>query len=138
MKGQNLRIFIGAASSSTKPIAKATNCTVHLGTSTENESTKDDTGDWDKITVVGKNWDISAECEFVSDSDSTAITAADVLDLFGTEVFAKFAPASGDKNRTAGTALLSGNAIITDMSITSQNKTTVTASITLTGNGALS
>lgn len=137
MKGQNLRLFAGDSASATKPLAKATNCSVTLGTNTESETNKDVTDDWEKITVVGKNWSIQAECQFDLGADTGAMTIKDVLAKFGTEVAIKVAPASGANNRVAGAAVFEGNAIITQMDIQAQDRTTVTASITLTGNGPL-
>lgn len=137
MKGQNLRLFLGATSANKKAIAKATNCDVHVAAQTESASTKDSTGDWDELETVGKSWDCKAECQFVS-TDAGATTVADVLALLGTAVYIDFAPASGANNRTAGTKLLGGQAIVTDINITSSNRQTVTASMSFSGNGALS
>lgn len=132
MKGENLRVFVG-----TKAIAKATSCSVSLQAQTDNSTTKDDVDLWDLIEVTGKNWSITAECEFET-TDATGYTVSDVMAAFGTQVAVKFAPASGTKNRTAGAAILSGNAVITSLDITSTNRQKVTASVTFTGNGPLS
>ena len=44
-----------------KCIAMATSCTFHIGTSLEDSSTKDSTGDWQEQEVVGLNWDASCD-----------------------------------------------------------------------------
>lgn len=138
MKGQNLRLFIGSSSSDKKPIAHALDCTLHLGTSVEDDSDKDSDGDWGENVVTAKNWDVSANAKFNLDTDSGAKTTSDIIAYFGTEVYIELSPASGTKNRTAGTAVFSGKAILSDLNIQSANKQTVTAAIQLTGNGPLS
>lgn len=135
MKGQNLRLFIGDQS---KPIAKAQECSIHVAAQTENDSSKDSVNDFDEIEVVGKAWDASATCDFLTTDAGGAMTAADVIALVGQKVVLKFSPASGDNNRTAGVAILSGSAYITDMSITAANKQKVQAQIQFSGSGPLS
>lgn len=134
MKGQNLRLFVGEPA---KCIAAAVEASFHIGTTSDDSSTKDSTGDWSEIEITGKSWDASASCQFQM-TDSGATTAKDLITLIGTKVKVSFAPTSGDKNRTKGVDLLSGEAYITDLSIQSSNKQTVTASVTLTGSGPLS
>lgn len=137
MKGQNLRLFLGSSSTGKKSVAKATTCDFHLTAQTEDASTKDTTDDWGEVETVGKSWDCKAECQFVQ-TDAQAMTVPAIIALLGSEVFIDFAPASGTNNRTEGTAILSGKAIVADIAITSANRQTVTASISFTGNGALS
>ena len=56
IKGQNLRVMVGG-----KCIAMATSCQFHIGTSLEDASTKDSTGDWQEQEVTGLNWDASTD-----------------------------------------------------------------------------
>lgn len=137
MKGQNLRLFLGPNTTGTKPIAKAQECSVHIGVQTENDSSKDNTDDWNTIDVVGKSWDASATCDFES-TDSSAVTVAQVIGWLGTKLYLQFAPASGANNRTKGTDLLKGYCYITDIQIQSTNKQKVTATVQFTGSGSLS
>lgn len=127
-KGQNLRIFIG-----TKCIAAATECSYHVGTTLEEASTKDSTGDWQEQTCTGKNWDCSASALVVD--DTTALTDAEILAMIGTEVNVKFDKTSGDKNRTAAGTAVGGKAIVSDFQLNAPNRQNQTYSIRLTGTG---
>lgn len=141
MKGQNLRILVGATGAE-KCIASAKSCSVHIGVQTDDASTKDDAGDWSKVEVTGKSWDASAECNFeITDpiSGATGITAKEIIALIGTTVHVKFQTTSNSgSNRTTTSGLtLAGNAIISDLVITSENRQTVSASVQFTGTGSL-
>lgn len=132
-KGQNLRIFI-----TDKCIAAATDCSIHIGTSLEDSSTKDSTGDWATQECTAKNWDISSNALVVD--DSTGMTYSAIKALIGTKVAIKVQETNGDKNRTAVTSglTLSGNAWISDLTLNASNKQNQTWSVQLTGDGALS
>lgn len=127
-KGQNLRIFING-----QCIAAATDCSYHVGTSLEDASHKDITGDWQKQECVGKNWDCSASALVVD--DSTGLTDADVLALIGTEVDASFDETAGEKNRVAQNKAVGGKAIVSDFTKNASNRQNQTWTVQLTGNG---
>lgn len=137
VKGQNARLFLGASSSGKKPIAHATDCTVHIGVQTEDDTDKDVTDDWQRAIATGKSFDISATFDFDNATDAGAVTLADVIGYLGTEMYFDFAPASGTQNRTEGTAIVGGKVIISDLNIQSTNRQKVTASVQAVGNGPL-
>lgn len=131
LKGQNLRIFVGD-----RCIAAATSCTIHLGTTQDQTTTKDSTGDWDEIEITGKNWDVT--CESLYSTDGTAVTTSQLLAMLGTQVTVKFDETDGTSNRTAkNTFSHSGSAFLVDMNISAQNRQNVTSSIQFKGSGPL-
>lgn len=139
MKGQNLRLFFkqsGTSGGTKKPIAKAQECSYDSDVQTEDSSSKDTTSDWTEVDVGSKSYTMSASCDFDTAADSGAWTVAGVLALLGTNVDFDFAAASGDKNRTAGTAVISGTALITKVSITATNRQKISANINFIGQGA--
>lgn len=137
LKGQNLRVFVGG-----KCVALAKSCTIHIGTQTEDSSTKDSEGNWGEIEVVGKNWDIQTESLVTVDSDSTGELPSELLSaiLNSTLLTLKFDKTSGTKNRTADSSALelTGTAYLTDFSLSAPNRQNATLSCQFTGSGALS
>lgn len=137
IKGQNLRVFVGG-----KCIAAATSCTVHMAAQTEDASTKDSTGDWAENEVTGKSWDMSTDALVcLTDPESAqGKSTVDILGLIGTTVAVTFDKTEGTNNRTATTSTIkkTGNAIITDISITAANRQNATYTVQFTGTGALS
>ena len=62
-----------------------------------------------------------------------AIGVAELSDLIGQTVQVQLATASGDKNRESGEQLLAGDAIVSDIQYTAQNRQRTTCQVTLTG-----
>lgn len=138
IKGQNLRVMVGG-----KCIAMATSCTFHIGTSLEDSSCKDSTGDWQEQEVVGLNWDASCDSLVtLVDNGSNGELPADLLSLIinKTKVTLTFDQTAGTNNRTAQNAAIkrSGYAYVTDVQITAQNRANSTCTVQFTGTGALS
>lgn len=138
IKGQNLRVMVGG-----KCIAMATSCTFHIGTSLEDSSTKDSTGDWQEQEVVGLNWDASCDSLVtLVDNGSNGELPADLLSLIinKTKVTLTFDQTAGTNNRTGQNAAIkrSGMAFVSDVTLTAQNRTNSTCSVQFTGTGALS
>lgn len=138
IKGQNLRVMVGG-----KCIAMATSCTFHIGTSLEDSSTKDSTGDWQEQEVVGLNWDASCDSLVtLVDNGSNGELPADLLSLIinKTKVTLTFDQTAGTNNRTSQNAAIkrSGYAYVTDVQITAQNRANSTCTVQFTGTGALS
>lgn len=133
IKGQNLRLFIDD-----KCVAAALNASLHAATNTEDISTKDSTGDWTENEVAGYSWDASSEALIVDRSDD-ANTLESLWNAYVSKrtVDISTCVTGGEKNREPATYLLFGQALITDLSIQSQNKNNVTLSIQLSGTGKL-
>lgn len=129
LKGQNLRLYIG-----NKPIAAALECQLHLAVTTQPMSTKDDEGGWVKNVAVALNWDVRAQGVVENDAtDTGAEHAADLMDLMGTMVRIEMALSSGTKNRDKGDILVAGDAILSDVQVTAQNRQRSLYDIQLTG-----
>lgn len=138
IKGQHLRVMVGG-----KCIAMSTNAVFHIGTSLEDSSTKDSTGDWQEQEVVGLNWDASCDSLVtLVDNGSNGELPADLLSLIinKTKVMLTFDQTAGTNNRTGQNASIkrSGYAYVTDVQITAQNRANSTCTVQFTGTGALS
>ena len=126
-----------------KCIAMATSCTFHIGTTLEDSSTKDSTGDWQEQEVTGLNWDASTESLVtLTDNGSNGEIPSDILSLIinKTLVTLTFDQTSGTNNRTAQDSVLkkSGQAYVSDVQVTAPNRQNSTLSVKFTGTGPLS
>lgn len=128
VKGQNLRLYFG-----NKVIGRALECSLHIAMNVQERSTKDDEGGWARNHVVNLQWDASAQAVVIDEQEATAIGYADVLDLAGQTVHVRLNTTGGDQNREADTIMLAGDAIISDIQMTAQNRQRSTYQIQLTG-----
>ena len=138
IKGQNLRVMVGG-----KCIAMATSCQFHIGTSLEDASTKDSTGDWQEQEVTGLNWDASTDSLVtLTDNGTNGELPTDLMSLIinKTKVTLTFDQTAGTNNRTGQNATIkrSGSAYLTDYSLTAPNRQNSTLSCKFTGTGPLS
>ena len=140
IKGQNLRVMVGS-----KCIAMATSCTFHVSAQLEDSSSKDSTGGWQEQEVTGLSWDASTD-SLVTLTDISGRTDGelpqDLLSLIinKTPVTLTFDQTNGTNNRTGTNSAIkkSGQAYVTDVSITAQNRQNSTISVQFTGTGPLS
>lgn len=126
-----------------KCIAMATSCTFHVSAQMEDSSTKDSTGDWQQQEVVGLSWDASTDSLVtLTDNGSNGELPQDLLSLIinKTAVTLTFDTTSGTNNRIAQNSAIkkSGQAYVTDVSITAQNRQNSTVTVQFQGTGALS
>jgi len=138
IKGQNLRVMAGG-----KCIAMATSCTFHVAAQMEDSSTKDDTGNWQSQEVTGLSWDASTDSLVtLTDNGSNGELPQDIFTamIAMTPVTLTFDTTSGTNNRVAQNGALkkSGQAYISDISITAANRANSTMTVQFQGNGALS
>lgn len=133
-KGQNLRVFVDGSC-----VAAEQSCTFHVGTATEETSSKDSTGNWKEEEVTQLNWDVQCDSLVVA-TDEGGKGLVDMLGLIGQTVALKFQETNGAQNRVEASSGISksGNAIVADVSVSSQNKANVTYSVKFNGVGALS
>jgi len=138
IKGQYIRIFSNMNETAGRVVAASTNMVLHISATVENSSTKDTTGDWVENQVTGLQYDISVDA-LVVDSDSGASVLNDALNKVGDaeSVAFEIAPASGDKQRTKGSTICSGTALVTSLQITAPNRQNSTYNMQLTGKGEL-
>lgn len=138
IKGQNLRVMVGG-----KCIAMATSCTFHVAAQMEDSSTKDDTGNWQSQEVTGLSWDASTDSLVtLTDNGSNGELPQDIFTamIAMTPVTLTFDTTAGTNNRVAQNGALkkSGQAYISDISITAANRANSTMTVQFQGNGALS
>lgn len=138
IKGQNLRVLVGG-----KCIAMATSCTFHVAAQMEDSSTKDDTGNWQSQEVTGLSWDASTDSLVtLTDNGSNGELPQDIFTamIAMTPVTLTFDTTSGANNRVAQNSALkkSGQAYVSDISITAANRANSTMTVQFQGNGALS
>ena len=137
IKGQNLRVMVGG-----KCIAMATSCTFHVSAQLEDSSTKDSVGDFQEQEVTGLSWDAQTESLVtLTDNGTNGELPQDILSLMinKTKVTLTFDQTAGANNRVGQNSAIkkSGQAYVTDVSISAQNRQNSTCSVQFTGTGAL-
>ena len=132
VKGQNLRIFLGNGGA--KPLAAALSCDLNIQLNVQAYPTKDDEGAWANNVAVSLAWSVKAQA-VVTDIDYVeAVGASDLMDLVGQIVHVQLCTTSGDMNREVDDLpMVAGDAILSDVSITAQNRQRTTYDIQLTG-----
>jgi hypothetical protein len=128
VKGQNLRVFVGS-----RAIAAALDCQLQLQLNVTPYSTKDDEGAFTKNRVVSLQWSVTANAAVTDDAELDAIGVADLADMIGQSVQVQLNTTNGEKNREELQQLLAGEAILSDVQYTAQNRQRSTCQITLTG-----
>lgn len=131
IKGQKLRIFLNG-----RVLAAALNCSVSLQNVMKDISNKDSVGGWSENRVFSQNWNVQGEC-VISENVEYGEVLADVKNLIGTKVHIDFAVAGGGYNAEMSDILVTGYAILSDISITAQNRQRGTYQITLMGVGRM-
>lgn len=138
LMGQNFRVVEGSA-----VITEAVSCTVQIGTSVEDSSTKDTKSGYSRSQVTSRNWNAQVETFDVTVAKLRAwITRfnTQTIDASGnTGTLIGWDQTSGDTNSTLENANISrsGNAWLTDFSLQANNRQTARLSLQFTGNGAL-
>ena len=128
VKGQNLRVFVGS-----RAIAAALDCQLQLQLNVTPYSTKDDEGAFTKNRVVSLQWSVTANAAVTDDVELDAIGVAGLADMIGQSVQVQLNTTNGEKNREELQQLLAGEAILSDVQYTAQNRQRSTCQITLTG-----
>jgi hypothetical protein len=121
----------------------STAATFHLSASLEDSSTKDSVGDWQEQEVTGLSWDAQTDSLVtLEDNGTNGELPQDLLGLIinKTKVTLTFDQTAGTNNRVAQNAAIkrTGEAYVTDVTITAQNRQNSTFSAKLTGTGPLS
>ena len=128
VKGQNLRIFVDG-----RAIGAALDCQLQLQLNVTPYSTKDDEGAWTKNRVVSLQWSVTANA-VVTDIDYVeAIGVSDLADLVGQTVQVQLNTTNGEMNRESTGQLLAGDAIVSDIQYTAQNRQRSLFDIQMTG-----
>ena len=129
--GQNFRTFVGSAA-----VPEATNCQVTLQGNLEDASTKDSTGGWAEEQMTSKQWSVQ-----VDDLDASLATLRALITRFNSDskTTVGWDQTAGAQNREAQNAAFarSGQAILNDLSINANNRTTIQVTCQYQGSGAL-
>ena len=133
LKGQNFRI-LQQVGNDFKCIGMATNCTVTLNGNTEDASTKDDVSNAAKPTVISKSWQVSVESMEVADAAAilTAIKSLQPFTLVWDET-----KTADNQEPTAAAFARKGQAYLSDVSFSFNDRENSTKSLQFTGSGAL-
>lgn len=142
-KGQFIRLFLSSDNTAAPAavIAAAKSLSLHVSATVENATTKDTEGDWIVNEVTAINYDISTNALVDSGENITSqVAGMDLGSLEGiyeasSPVKWQIANVSGDNQRTKGTVLFSGSAVITTLTINAPNRQTATYDCSLTGYG---
>lgn len=130
--GQNFRAFVGGAA-----VPESTSCSVSIQGDAEDSSTKDDVGSYTSQQVVSKSWSVQ-----VDDIDASLATLRALITRFNSDAKTTVGwdQTGGAQNRVAQNADFAreGDAILNDLSIVANNRTTITISCQYQGSGALS
>ena len=129
--GQNFRAFVGGSA-----VPEATNCQVTIQGNLEDATTKDSTGGWNEEQMTSKQWSVQ-----VDDVDASLATLRALITRFNSDskTSVGWDQTAGAQNREAQTASFarSGQAILNDLSINANNRTTIQVSCQYQGSGAL-
>ena len=129
--GQNFRAFVGGSA-----VPEATNCQVTIQVNLEDATTKDSTGGWNEEQMTSKQWSVQ-----VDDVDASLTTLRALITRFNSDSKATVGwdQTAGEQNRVAQNASFarSGQAILNDLSINANNRTTIQVTCQYQGSGAL-
>lgn len=133
LKGQNFRILT-LVGSTFQCVGMATNCSVTLTNNTDDASTKDDVGMASKPTLVSQGWSVQVESLDVTDAAAmlTAIKSLTPFTLCWDET-------STTDNQTGlqNAVARKGQAYLSDLSLTFNDRENAAKSLQFTGTGAL-
>ena len=138
IKGQNLRVMVGG-----KCIAMATSAQFHISAELQDASSKDSVGDWQEQEVTGLSWDAQTDSLVtLEDNGTNGELPQDLLSLIinKTKVTLTFDQTAGANNRVGQNSVIkkTGEAYVSDVQITAQNRQNSTMTVQFQGTGALS
>ena len=138
-KGQNFRLFLDD-----QCVAASKTCSFEETAELEDISTKDSTGSAKQNSIKGKSWNGSVDALVLNTSETDAKSLVYFIKqiVSGMPVSVKFTETEGDQNRTQvdeaqNEYILTGKALINDVTIKSTVNEEVTISIKFMGYGAL-
>lgn len=140
-KGQYLRLLLSTGSPNGY-IAAAKDMQLHLAAQTEESTTKDTTGDAQEFEITGQSYDITGSALVLTPDDSLLTGNANSVNDFinwikGQILNWRICLVEGENNRTVVEEICSGQAKLTNLQVSAQNKQNVTYSYTLNGYGAI-
>ena len=134
LMGQNFRAFVGSTPAA---VPEATNCQVTISGNMEDSSTKDSENSWTEEQMVSKQWSVS-----VDDVDASLASLRALITMFNSDdkVLVGWDQTAGAQNRVAQNAgfARSGYAILQDLSIQANNRSSISITSQFQGASALS
>ena len=126
-----------------KCIAMATSCQLHISAQMEDSSTKDSVGDFQEQEVTGLSWDAQTDSLVtLEDNGTNGELPQDILSLIinKTKETLTFDQTAGANNRVGQNSVIkkTGEAYVSDVQITAQNRQNSTMTVQFQGTGALS
>lgn len=131
LMGQNVRTFVGGS-----VVAESTNCSVTVQGNMEDGSTKDSANSWAQESMTSKQWQVQVDSFNASLANLRALVTQFNAD---SKVSVGFDEAGGTNNGVAQSAEFarSGQAILNDLNIQSDNRANINISVQYQGSGAL-
>ena len=138
IKGQNLRILLGTSASNLKCISVAQSCVLHVSAQVGESSSKDSPSEWQEQEITAINWDVQVDALITMTADGGVLVSG--LTVGETYVLRMSQTAASDNNRTpiANRLQLTGEAILSDLTLVAKDKDFATWSAKFIGDGALS
>ena len=139
IKGQNLRILLGPDTSHLKCVAAAQSCSLRVDAVAEDTSNKDVENDWMQKMITKLDWEVECQALVVlSDSGASCVGDLQVGETYVLRM-SQTAGAAGHQNRDAvATGLqVTGEAILTDLTINAGNREEATYTAKFIGDGGL-
>ena len=134
LMGQNFRAFVGSTPAA---VPEATNCQVTIAGNMEDSSTKDSENSWTEEQMVSRQWSVS-----VDDVDASLASLRALITRFNSDdkVLVGWDQTAGAQNRVAQNAGFSrsGYAILQDLSIQANNRSSISTTCQYQGASALS
>lgn len=136
--GSNFRAFVGGLAAA-NAVVEETNVSVQITGNMEDSKTKDTEGSYAQESMNSKQWQVQ-----VDSLQATAARLKAIITQFNSDStvsvgFDVTATTAGSQNRTPTNSSLarSGQAHLTDVSISSPNRSNIQVSLTYQGSGAL-
>ena len=131
LMGQHFRAFVGGSA-----VPEAVSCQVTIQGNVEDSSTKDSVSSYTEEQMVSKQWSVS-----VDDYDASLASLRALITAFNSDakITVGWDQTDGSQNRVAQNAAFarSGSAILNDISIQANNRTTIQVTAQYQGSGAL-
>ena len=143
-KGETVRLYVSDDNTNapSKVIAAARTLSLHVSLTMESASTKDTPGDYDIQEPTGLSYDISTSALVRgSDTIEAGVPAGQALSDIETiyegsaPVKWKIANVTGTNHRTAGSTIVSGSAIVSQLTLNGPNRQAADYTCQLTGYG---
>lgn len=135
IKGQNFRAFVGGAA-----VPEASSCQVSIQGNMEDAKTKDSEGSYGQEQMASRGWSVQVDSYQASAAELIAVITQFNSDNTVQVGWDQTEITAGTQNRTPSNAAFarSGQAHLSDFTITANNRTNIQLSRQYQGSGALS